>query len=75
MELLKKQVEEMEVKSDTLERELGVLRAKEQNSDQKSGKYAPAMKNPGQPTTQRGSPENSTETIEEEMLSIATPEK
>ena len=73
MKLLKEQVQEMEIKSETLERELGVLKAKEQKLGQHPGKYAPAMKNPAQPTTQRGNPENSAEATEEEVRP-ATPE-
>lgn len=73
MKLLKEQVQEIEVKSETLERELGVFKAKEQNLGQHPGKYAPAMKNLAQPITQRGSLENSAEATEEEVRP-ATPE-
>ena len=61
----------MEAKSEMLERELGVLRAKKQNSGQHPGKQAPGKS--GQPTTQRESPESLAEAVGEEMHPTATP--
>ena len=72
MEIMKKQLQEMEVKTDTLERELGFLKAKEQKSGQQPGKQASGMKNQAQLTTQRKNSENPAE-AEEEVRPIATP--
>lgn len=45
MEMLKRQLQEIKMKSDTLEKKLGLLKAKEQKSGQQLGKPSPKMKN------------------------------
>ena len=58
VEGLKGQLQEMELKSASLEKEIGLLKVKEQESGQQLGKSNPAMrKNQTQPTEQRKSPE------------------
>ena len=66
MEKLKMQLQDMEVKSDALERELGFLKAKEEEPGRQPGKHAPGVKSQAQPTTQRKSLENPAKAIEEE---------
>ncbi len=70
-----KQLQEMELKVSSLERELGLLRAKEQKLGQHLDENAPARgKNKAQPTRQRKSLENSAEPIAEEVRPIPSPE-
>ena len=64
MEVIKKQLQEMEAKSMRLEKELGFFKAKEQKSGQHKGKDTLiAKKNLEQP--KKKTPESSTEPIEE----------
>lgn len=70
MEIVREQLQEMEVKSARLEKEIGLFKAKEQKLGQHLGKDTPAMKeNQAHPTGgQRKSLENPAETIEEEEV-------
>ena len=45
VEMLKRQLQEVEMRSDTLEKKLGLFRAKEEKSGQQLGKLSPGMKN------------------------------
>lgn len=68
VEVLKEQLQEMEVKSARLEKEIGLLKAKEQESGQHLCKGTPAMgKNQAQPTGQQKSSENSASIIGKEI--------
>ena len=68
VEVLKGQLQEMEVKSARLEKEISLLKAKEQKPGQHLGKGTPAMgKNQAQPTGQRKSSENSASIIGKEI--------
>lgn len=64
-EILKKQLQEMELKAETLEKKLRALRAKKSSQHPE---YTPATKNHMQPKTQLESPENSVE-----MTEVVTP--
>ena len=68
MEIVREQLQEMELKSARLEKEIGLFKAKEQKLGQHLSKDTPAMKeNQEHPTGgQRKSLENPAETIEEE---------
>ena len=66
---LKKQLQEIEAKSEMLERELEVFRAKKQNSGQHPSKQA--SQKSGQPTTQRKSLKSLAEAVREEMHPIS----
>ena len=68
VEGLKGQLQEMELKSASLEKEIGLLKAKEQESGQQLGKGMPAMgKNQTQPTKQRKSPEHPVSLVGKEV--------
>lgn len=62
----------MEVKSETLERELGFFRGKEQKLKQYPGKYIPGMKNQVQATRKQKNLDNSAEATEEEVRPVTT---
>ena len=75
MEMLKRQLQEVEMKSDTLEKELGLLRTKEQKSGQQLGKPSPGTKNQAQLSTQRKTLESPTKASEEDERPVASLEE
>ena len=75
MKMLKRQLQEVEMKSDTFEKELGFLRAKEQKSGQQLDKPSLETKNQAQLSTKRKIQENSTKTGEEDEHLLASPEE
>ncbi len=73
--MLKRQLQEVEIKSDTLEKELGFFRAKEQKSGQQLDKPSLGTKNQVQLSTQRKPLKSPTEASEEDECPVASLEE
>ena len=75
MEILKRQLQEVKMKLDTLEKKFGLLRTKEQKSGQQLGKPLPGSKNQAQLLTQRKTLENPTKASKEDKRPVASLEE
>lgn len=72
IKILKKQLEEIRLKSETLERELGFFRAKEQKSSQYLGKDASEIKNQAQLIRKPKYLDDLAEATKKEVCPVAT---
>ena len=70
--MLKKQLQKVEIKSDMLEKKLGLFRAKKQKSSQQLGKFLPGMKNQTQLSMYRKIPESSTKANKKNKRPVAS---